>query len=111
MCDDFRGQNTLVLDLTGVTPIFDYFVITTATSRRQMAAIAEETDRVMKADGERPRGVEGADSSTWILQDYGDIVVHVFAPDARTMYDLEHLWADARRVDWQAQMTARDTGT
>ena len=102
VCDDFRGQNTIVLDLTEVTPIFDYFVITSATSRRQMQAIAEETGRIMKSDGERPRGVEGADSSTWILQDYGDIVVHVFAPEARQTYDLEHLWADARRIDWQA---------
>lgn len=102
VADDYRGQDTLVLDLTGVTPIMDYFVVSTATSSRQMRALAEEVNRVMKEHGSRHRGVEGADGRTWILQDYGDVVLHIFSPEARKLYDLEHLWADAPRVDWKA---------
>jgi ribosome-associated protein len=100
--EDTRGKETLVLDLTEVTPIVDYFVITTGASGRQMNAVAEEVDRVMRGQGSRPRGVEGQKDSSWILHDFGDIVLHVFSPEARKLYDLEHLWADAPRVDWKA---------
>ena len=88
--------------MTQVTPIVDFFLITTATSGRQMRAIAEEVEQLMKKRGSRPRvGVEGRDSETWILQDYGDIVLHVFSREGRELYDLEHLWADAPVTDWQ----------
>jgi ribosome-associated protein len=97
-----RGRDTLVLDLTEVTPIVDYFVITTASSSRQMKSVAEEVDRVLRAHGSRALGVEGQTGSNWILHDFGDIVLHVFSPEARKLYDLEHLWADAPRVDWKS---------
>jgi len=100
--DDFRGKDIVVLDLTPITAIFDYFVIATATSGRQAEAIAEEVNRVMKECGNRRLGLEGQETGSWILQDFGDIVLHVFTPDAREMYDLEHLWGDAKRVDWQS---------
>lgn len=100
IADDYRGQDTLVLDLTGITPIMDYFVVSTASSSRQMKALAEEVDRAMKERGSRKLGVEGSD--TWILQDYGDIVLHIFNPNSRALYDLEHLWADAPHIDWKA---------
>ena len=101
--EDTRGKDTLVLDLTEVTPIADYFVITTGASGRQMNAVAEEVDRVMRAaTGARPRGREGQKDSSWILHDFGDVVLHVFSPEARKLYRLEHLWADAPRVDWKA---------
>jgi ribosome-associated protein len=69
-----------------------------------MRAIADEVRRVLSTEGALPLGTEGADSSTWLLQDYGDIVLHVFTPAARSLYDLEHLWADAVRVDWQGYL-------
>ncbi len=102
VADDYRGQDTLVLDLTGVTPIVDYFVLTTGTSARQMHAIAEEADRALEIEGSRRLGLEGYKTSSWILQDYGDVVLHIFSPESRGIYDLEHLWADASRVDWRA---------
>lgn len=102
--EDSRGKETLVLDLTGVTPIVDFFVITTGASGRQMKAVADEVDRVMRSTGSRPRGVEGEKDASWILHDFGDIVLHVFSPDARQLYDLEHLWADAPRIDWKAAL-------
>jgi ribosome-associated protein len=93
-----------VLDLTAVTPIFDFFVLTTASSVRQMRAIADEVDRVLGSEGSRPLGREGGESATWILHDFGDIVLHVFTAEARKLYDLENLWADAVPVDWQAYL-------
>jgi len=99
-----RGRETLVLDLTEVTPIVDYFVITTGSSGRQMRAVADEVDRIVRASGSRPRGIEGQHDANWILHDFGDIVLHVFSPEARKLYDLEHLWADAPRVDWRLQI-------
>lgn len=102
--EDSRGKETLVLDLTEVTPIVDYFVISTGASGRQMNAVAEDVNRVMRAHGSRPIGVEGQKDSTWILHDFGDIVLHVFSPEARQLYDLEHLWADAPRVDWKIEL-------
>lgn len=103
--EDFRGQETLVLDLTGITPIVDYFVISTGTSSRQMRALAEEVLRHMKEEGQRPLGREGTEgNSSWTLYDFGDIVLHVFTADARKLYDLEHLWADAPRIDWKAEL-------
>jgi ribosome-associated protein len=99
--DDSRGQDTVVLDLTGVTPIVDFFVIATANSGRQMRAIADAVTQTLRATGSRRIGKEGVDGSTWLLLDYGDIVLHVFSPEARAQYDLEHLWADAPRIDWK----------
>lgn len=101
LCDDFRGEETLVLDLTKITPIFDYFVMTTAGSRRQMVSIAEEADKIMKSEGSVRLGTEGHESSNWILHDYGDVVLHIFEPDARKNYSLERLWADAESIDWR----------
>jgi ribosome-associated protein len=109
IADEYRGRDTIVLDLTGVTAIFDFFVVTTAGSPRQMRAIADEVQRVLSLEGSKSLGTEGADSATWVLQDYGDIVLHVFTPAARSLYDLEHLWADAVRVDWQGYLDSSKT--
>ncbi len=101
IAEDYRGRETVILDLTGLTPIVDFFVITTGTSQRQMHALADEVNRLLKADGQTPLGREGLPNSNWILQDYGDIVLHLFTEEARALYDLEHLWADAVLIDWK----------
>lgn len=103
IADEFRGRDTVVLDLTDVTPIVDFFVITTGINPRQMRALAEEIRVQMKARGNVAYGTEGIEGSPWVLQDYGDIVLHVFTPEARDLYDLEHLWSEARPVDWRAE--------
>ena len=92
----------MVLDLTSVTPIVDYFVLTTGTSKRQMHAVAAETENALESDGSRRLGLEGHETNSWILQDFGNVVLHIFTAEARSLYDLEHLWADASRVDWRA---------
>jgi len=101
VCEGFRGKDTTVLDVTQVSPLFDFFVITTGNSRRQLRSIAEASDDLLSSRNSDRLGREGNDAP-WICHDYGDVVLHVFAPDARGLYDLENLWGDAVRVDWQA---------
>ena len=101
---DNKGQDILVLDLRGITPLFDFFVIATGASRRQVHTIVEEVDAAMRAAGDTRAGIEGYDSSKWVVQDYGDVVVHVFDPDTRDYYKLEELWADAKKVDWEREV-------
>lgn len=81
--------------------MFDYFIIATATNQRQSNAIAEKIRILMKRESTRRRNIEGKDSE-WILGDYGDIVLHIFTEEARELYDLERLWADAKKVDWHS---------
>lgn len=98
---DNKGQDVQVLDLRKITPVFDYFVIATGPSRRVVHTIVEEVDAAMRGVGDTRAGIEGYDTSKWIVQDYGDVVVHVFDPDTRDYYKLEELWADAPKVAWQ----------
>lgn len=98
---DNKGQDVLVLDMRPCTPLFDFFVIATGASRRQIHTLAEEVDEQLRAVGDTRLGIEGYEASKWVVQDYGDVVVHVFDPDTRDYYKLEELWADAVKVDWQ----------
>ena len=95
-----RGQDITVLDTRSQTVMFDYFVIATGTSRRQLHAMSEWIDHKLEDDlGDHRQGIEGYSESRWIVLDYGDVVIHLFDPEAREYYDLENLWADAQRVD------------
>jgi ribosome-associated protein len=98
--EDNRGRDIVVLDLRELTPIFDYFVVVTGTSRRQLHAISEEIDHKLEDElGDTRLSVEGYDNSRWILLDYGDVVIHIFDDETRKFYDLEGLWGPAKRVD------------
>jgi ribosome-associated protein len=95
-----RGQDIVVLDLREQTPIFDYFVLATGTSRRQLHAMSEEIDHKLERDlNDHRLGIEGYAESRWILLDYGSVVVHLFDEETRAYYDLENLWGNARRLD------------
>ena len=97
--EETRGKDIRVLDLRSVTEVFDYFVIATGSSRRQMHAVSDEIERIVKANwGDEKRGIEGYNESRWIVLDYGDVVVQLFDSDSRDYWDLEHLWSDAKRV-------------
>lgn len=100
VCEDFRGQDVTVLDVTNVTSLFDFFVIATGNNRRQLRAMVDTADDMMNARQSDRLGCDG-DDVPWICHDFGDVVLHVFTPDARALYDLENLWGDATRVDWQ----------
>jgi ribosome-associated protein len=98
---DNKGRDIVVLDMRGITPLYDFFVLVSGTSRRQIHTLAEEIDAAMRAEGDTRLGIEGYEASRWVVQDYGDVVVHVFDPEARLYYALEELWADAPRLDWE----------
>ena len=100
--EDNRGQNVVVLDMREQTSIFDYFVIATGTSNRQLRAMSDGIDDVLqKQFNHRRLSVEGYEDSHWILLDYGSIVVHLFDAASRDFYRLEDLWAGAKPVAWK----------
>lgn len=103
IASEFRGKDVVVLDLTRITPIVDFFVIVTGTNPRQMRALADEVRSTLKVKGQ---AIQPEDDlvGNWLLQDYGDVVLHVMHPEARTLYDLEGLWGDAPRVEWAAEV-------
>jgi ribosome-associated protein len=97
--EDHRGQDVAVLDMRLTTTEFDYFVIATGNSRRQLHAISDEIDRVLEGErGDQRHGIEGYNESRWILLDYGSVVIHLFDAETRSYYALEDLWGQASRV-------------
>ena len=98
---DNKARDVVVLDLRGITPLYDFFVIASGASRRQVHTISEEIDAALHEQGDERLSIEGYQASKWVVQDYGDVMVHVFDPAAREYYALEDLWADAPRMDWE----------
>lgn len=99
VAEETRGTDVRVLDLRDVTDVFDYFVVATGSSRRQMHAMADEIETTVKQElRDRKRGGEGYEEGRWIVLDYGDVVVHLFDAEARSYWDIEQLWSDAKRV-------------
>lgn len=93
-----------------LTPEFDYFVLATGNSRRQLHAISEEIDHALEDDlGDHRMGIEGYNESHWILLDYGSVVIHLFDAETRSYYALEDLWSSADRVPlpWAAEEEER----
>jgi ribosome-associated protein len=95
---DKKAENPVILDVRGLSGVADYFVVLSADSDRQAAAVADAVDDRVTALGAERLGVEGRGGGGWVLLDFGDVVVHVFSPEMRGFYDLEGLWADAPRV-------------
>jgi ribosome-associated protein len=90
--DDLKAVNTVTLDVTGLTDVMDFMVITSGTSNRHVKSLADNVCLEAKKSGVRPLGVEGQDAGEWVLVDFGDVVVHVMLPATRDFYDLERLW-------------------
>ena len=95
---DKKAENLVVLNLEALSAMSDYFVIATGGGSRQAQAMADAVEKAMKDEGRRPLSVEGYQSGTWILLDYGDVVFHLFHEEARRFYGLERLWGDAADV-------------
>ncbi|MGX7091288.1 ribosome silencing factor [Hutsoniella sourekii] len=97
--DDRLGQHIMVLDVTQVTPIADYFIIMDAKNDRQLQAVVTAVKDAADEHDIPVKHIEGKDSGRWILVDLGDIIVHVFHYEERAHYNLENIWADAPLVD------------
>ena len=107
-----KGEDIVALDVGDILSITDAFVITSASNSRHVRTIVDEIERAMKEHASvPPTSVEGLDDATWVLLDYGDIVVHVFLDETRAYYELERLWADAPRVEWEQLVPASQTAS
>jgi ribosome-associated protein len=97
--EDKKAQDLVVLDLRKAHGFTDYFVICSGANPRQIRAIADAVTDALADQGVRPAHVEGYERTDWILLDYFDFIVHVFAPQTRLFYGLERLWGNAERVE------------
>ncbi|WP_138263552.1 ribosome silencing factor [[Clostridium] hylemonae] len=96
---DKKGENIQIIDISGVSVLADYFIITDGTSDSQIKALVENVDEKMTKAGYTLRQQEGLSSGSWVLMDYGDIIVHVFEKENRAFYNLERIWSDGTPVE------------
>ncbi len=103
---DKQATDIVVLDVHELIVITDYFVICSASTKRQVKTVIEEIEHAVRGLGEKPIRREGEEDGGWWLIDYFDVVVHVFGDEERAYYDLERLWRDAPRLEWQEPQAA-----
>jgi ribosome-associated protein len=105
--EDLKGQDITVLDVTPLSEVMDNLIVVTGTSNRHVKSLAGNVVDELKKHQLQPIGVEGMDSSDWVLVDYGTVVVHVMLPQTRKFYDLEKLWSpiDSEREEARDQPT------
>ncbi len=97
--DSKKALDIKVIEIGDLSSLGDYFVIASGGSTTQTRAVAEEIEFQLSREGIEPKHSEGARSESWILLDYGDIIVHIFYTQTREFYDLERLWADGNAID------------
>ena len=100
--DSKKGKEIRLIRIDTITTLAEYFVICTGTSNTQINALCDAVEKELTEKGEEPLHREGYRGGTWVLLDYGCVVVHVFNDEARKFYSLEHLWADGEEVDLSA---------
>jgi ribosome-associated protein len=101
ICEHNNCTEIVVLDVTGISPVTDYFIIATGTSGRQMRAVADDVGRYGKSVNQPPWHVAGLDAADWIVLDFVDVVVHLFDEAHRRYYDLELIWGESPKVRWR----------
>ena len=105
--DAKKAHDIVILDVGEIMGIVESFVIASAPNSRLVRAIVEEVEKELyERTGDKPRAVEGLREASWVLLDYGDLVVHVFLEETREFYDLERLWSDVARVPWADSTSA-----
>ena len=101
VAEDNNCEDIVVLDLRGISPVTDYFVIASGTSDRQMRAVGDEIVEFAKGMDQRVYHIAGKESAQWIVLDYVDVVIHLFDNVRRHYYDLELMWGEAPRIRWR----------
>ena len=96
---DLKAEELVALDVSEVSSFADTFILLTGRSDRQVRSISDAIEQRLRAQGERPLGIEGYNDGRWVLMDFADLIIHIFIPDIREHYDLERLWSDAPRLD------------
>ena len=98
--DDKKGGNTSILDISEITTISDYFVVTSGNNYNQVRAIVDNVEEeLLKKHGMKPERVEGYNNGEWILLDYIDYVIHIFDKEQRLFYDIERIWSDGKEIE------------
>lgn len=97
--EDKKAEDIKVIDISEVSVLADYFIIAGGSNRSQIQALSENVEEKMGRAGFPVKQVEGFDTANWILQDFGDIIVHIFDKENRLLYDLERIWRDGKQVD------------
>lgn len=99
--DEKKGRDIKVIDIHDVSVIADYFVIASGSNQNQVQAMVDNVEEQLGRVGFEPKQVEGMRNSSWILMDYGDVIVHVFDEENRLFYDLERIWRDGKTLDME----------
>lgn len=97
--EDRKAEDVKVIDIREISPIADFFIIANGTNQNQIQAMRDAADEALYKAGLKVRQVEGNRNSTWILMDYGDIIIHIFSKEDRLFYDLERIWRDGKEID------------
>ena len=97
--EDRKAEDVTVIDISEISPIADYFIIANGTNQNQLQAMRDAADEALYKAGVHVQQIHGNQSSTWILMDYGDIIIHIFSKEDRLFYDLERTWRDGKIVD------------
>ena len=100
---DYRCEDVLLLDLRGLSEVTHFIVLATGSSDRQLKSVARYLGELAGEHGMERIGTDRDEASKWVVLDYIDVMIHLFEPATRAHYDLEMLWGDARRVDWQRE--------
>jgi ribosome-associated protein len=95
---DKKAEDIIILDVRGISSVADFFMICSGNSEPHLKAIADEIGRRLRDKGIKPHHRDGYPPSRWIVMDYNDVLLHIFHPELRQRYGLEHLWGDAKRV-------------
>lgn len=106
--DSKKAQDIVAIGISNLTIVADYFVIASGTSITHIKTLAEEIEVKLKEKGIAPLRVEGANSSSWVLLDYNDVIVHIFHNETRDFYSLERLWVDGIHLDYEALMNSQE---
>lgn len=97
--DEKKGQDIKVIDIHEVSVIADYFIIASGSNQNQVHAMVDNVEEKLGKAGFEPKQIEGTRNSSWILMDYGDLIIHVFDEENRLFYDLERIWRDGKVLD------------
>ncbi len=97
--DDKKGKDIKVIDIHEISVLADYYVIASGTNQNQVQAMVDAVEEAFSKEGIEPRQIEGSRNSSWILMDYGDVIVNVFDEENRLFYDLERIWRDGRTME------------
>ncbi len=101
LLDSKKAENISVIKIDAISSLADYFVIATGRGSTHVRSLSDELEEKLKEQGVAPARIEGYRSDSWILLDYSQVVVHIFTQEARDFYDLDRLWVDGTKTEWQ----------